>query len=118
MKPSSYIGIPYEEKDCWDLVRHIFNSELRLDIGDREKQSTGIKDGRWVEVARGNERPFDVVLIETTPLEKHVGLVTGKNRFLHTMKGVGSCEDYYNSIQWTHRVKKFYRRKALQYQVL
>lgn len=108
------IGLPYEQADCWDLVRLVYRNEFWIDLGSRWAQIAGIRDGDWTEV-QGGVKTFDVLLFRDGPLNKHVGVVIDpeKGRFLHTMKATGAVVSDYRSKQWKDRLQKIYRHRFL-----
>lgn len=112
-----FIGIPYEQLDCWDLVQAVYARYLDMDLGDRTEQSGHIKDGTWGEVNVEELQRYDVLVFDDG-FQPHVGLVIDGGRFLHTIAGVNSCVDSYKRSQWRDRLRKAYRHKRLAYMVV
>lgn len=108
-----YIGIPYEEMDCWDLVAYLYSNEFDIDLGDREAQAQGIQHGEWIEIDIGEERKHDVLVFSDSSLHKHVGICLDHGKFLHSIAGLNSCIDSYKRTMWSGRLRKVYRHKAL-----
>ncbi len=105
-----WVGIPYAQLRCWDLVAAVYFEMWDLYLGEPEDQLVGIKAGDWLPVAAGEERPGDVIVFDTSAHEPHVGLVLEQGKFLHTMSGLNSCCDSYRAMRWQSRIRKIYRR--------
>ena len=112
-----YIGIPYTEVNCWDLVRKIYQEVLGLDLGPEESQSNRYHYVDWQPVRRGYERVYDVLLFKDCSHTRHVGLVISEGRFIHNRRGCNSCIENYKATQWKDRLTAIYRHKRLAYPV-
>lgn len=125
---NKYIGILYRDKgrdfkgcDCWGLVRLIYQNEFDIvlpsyadnyldseeaveisDLINREKL-------HWKAVPLGQERVGDVVVLRLLGYPMHVGIVIGKNRMLHIMKGINSVVEDYTRVAWKNRVTGIFR---------
>ena len=103
-----YVSIPYEERNCWELVQAIYAAEFGLDIGEKDQWPQQVKDKAWFEVT--TPREGDVVLFKTTENAKHVGIVLGVNGYMiHTQRGSNSCIEAFTTRLWKNRVLGFYR---------
>lgn len=128
MWTNDFIRVPFEEKgrdrngvDCWGLVRLIYKERLGIDLPSL-LDYTSTKDRinisemvckeslKWVEIPKGEEKEFDVVIIEMLGLPIHVGVVVGNNMMIHCEKGSGTTVvNYKKEAQWFRRIKGFYR---------
>lgn len=99
MEYSSLIGIPYEEKNCWQLAVEFYRSVLGIELshifdgeapGSREDVSMLIlsNKGKFSEVK--SPEFGDLVLIKVFGIESHIAVYVGEGRILHTKKRVGS----------------------------
>lgn len=64
----------------------------------------------WDEVAPGDEREFDGLLMRERPL--HIGVVTTPGRTLHVERGRTSVIESYRASPLRHRIVGFYRLRA------
>lgn len=121
MNFSPYVGITYELRGCWELVRLFYLNELQIVLPtyaeqapDMERARLGAlieaERGAWIEV--DVERPGDAVLFRVMGELSHVGIVVGDGRFLHARPGVNSCIESYRLPTWSRRVEGFYRHRG------
>ena len=103
-----YISIPYEEKNCWELVQTIYAREYGLKIGDKDQWPREVRKKLWFEVTVPREG--DAVLFKTTENVKHVGVVLNTQGWMiHTQYGSNSCIECFTTRLWQNRVLGFYR---------
>lgn len=112
---SSLIGIPYEEKNCFDLTREFYRLVLGIELKhyfdgkdpgrDQTKALiyTNIGDFIKVEVPEFG----DIVLIKLYGVESHIAVYVGGDKILHTLKGAGSLLDRLG--RWDKNIVGFYR---------
>jgi len=99
---SNLIGIPYEEKNCWDICRdfylEILGVELKSYFDGVEVPSKEITNsliytnlGDFIRV----EGPIfgDLVLMRIFGIDSHIGIYIGGGKLLHTSKATGSHID-------------------------
>ena len=89
---ASYIGVPYAECHCWELVRRVYAEHLdvrlhpfaEIDPKDLRGVAREIGNGArdWTPVE--TPAPFDVVVMRLHRLPIHVGIVTRPGWLLHT----------------------------------
>jgi cell wall-associated NlpC family hydrolase len=123
-----YIGLPFREHgrgrhgaDCWGLVLLVAAErfDIRLpsyvagyastrDADDIGRLVRGQMD-MWREVARGRERPGDVVLMRLMNQPMHVGVVVARGWMLHIEEGIDACLERYDGAKWRRRVLGIYR---------
>jgi len=91
---AKYIGTPYTEAHCWELVRRVYAAERGIDLPSYGE----IDAAKLVEVARGmagaqadeiwvpvtNGEAFDVALLRGRAQVWHVGVMVGPRQMLHT----------------------------------
>jgi cell wall-associated NlpC family hydrolase len=93
------IGIPYEEKHCWDLATFFYSSVMGIEIshvfsgphpGDKEKVAMLIQSnkGKFQEVKVAQFG--DLVIIKLFGIENHIAVYLGNGYILHTTKRIGS----------------------------
>lgn len=94
----NFIGIPYEEMNCWQLVRYYYAKELSIELPTypidpddtfyvARTMVRAVKSGAWTR----HEQPVKhAVAVFCTKPEcraiNHVGIVISKTTFLHTFK--------------------------------
>jgi cell wall-associated NlpC family hydrolase len=124
------VGIPYRDKgcdtsgcDCWGLLRLVL-AELRgfalpslhehyaasFDRAAIAALAQAETSAAWDEVAPGDERELDGVLMRGEPL--HIGVVTSPGRTLHVERARTSVIESYRASPLRHRILGFYRFRA------
>jgi cell wall-associated NlpC family hydrolase len=122
-----FVGLSYADKgrgpayDCWGLLclvmRELCGVELPsysdqyVTAADRKALAALIADelNPWTEIATGEERVFDAVLMREGRFPRHVGVVTEPGRLLHVSAGETSMIERYREGPLKHRVVGFYR---------
>ncbi len=121
---SAYIGIPFEELNCYELLRRIYKDFFAIalpgqphdDPSDRRSYSKLMQAEavNWLPVEAGDERFGDVVLLHIFGLPCHIGFVAGGGMMVHAQRGTASTyESYRESLHWRERRKFFYRHPVL-----
>ena len=101
---AKYIGTPYAEAHCWELVRRVYAAERDIDLPtygeiDAAKlvevarvMAGAIEDARvaetWVPVTHGEA--FDVALLRGRAQVWHVGVMVGPRHMLHTERATNA----------------------------
>lgn len=124
MWTNGYIGIPFEELDCWQLCVRVYAQELGIqlpsfvsdyaDANDRAAlerifSEELAKPSRWRQVESGDEGEFDLALMRLSPLPTHVGLLTGDHRILHSLPGPGAVVESRQSLRLRGNVVGYFR---------
>ncbi len=131
-----YIGLPFKRYgrdrsgvDCWGLYRLALGEQTgnwvplyeqytfsdlppEEDKAERARVAAQIQEdlGRyWTQIPKGQEQPFDGVLMRIYGQPAHVGLVVAPGRMLHIEKGIDAAIEDYAGVHWRHRVLGFYR---------
>ena len=126
MDLSAYVGLPYQDRGCWELLRRVYREQLGIDVPDyaeaygrlearqRAQLAALIAAERrpWLAVQEGQERAGDAVLMRITGHPSHIGVVAEPGRFLHVFQGATACIESYRSPRWRPRLEGFYRHRA------
>lgn len=118
-----YIGIPFAEMDCWQLICHYYANELGIalpcyldeyvDADDilniRRIYDRETANRTWPAVA--DPRYPDLAVFKINGYLWHVGIVVDeiKKMMLHTQRGCSSVIERYDSMRWNRRLYGFYR---------
>ena len=98
---AKYVGRPYEESNCLDLVKEFYKEWFNLEIKsyyegatpDRYEAAALIKTNKG-DFQKVDKPQFgDLVLIKLFGLECHIGIVIGGGKFLHSARNIGSNID-------------------------
>jgi cell wall-associated NlpC family hydrolase len=139
--PVIYQGIPFRDRggdragcDCWGLITLIYREQLGIALPDYPEIAAGAsldkareiaaaaEGPEWSEVAAGDERAFDVVLMRGLVVHEgrkssrpiHVGCVFEPGLLTHIER---VCEvsvvNYRAHPRMRHRVEGFYRHRDL-----
>ncbi len=126
---NKYIKIPFKEKgrdengcDCWGLARLIYKDELNIDLPtlleynntqDKEQISDLYKKTSqcWISIAKGEEKPYDIVVLNMMGSPTHIAIVVKKGVMIHCEYGKGTTIAAYNdnSFQWFRKIRGIYR---------
>jgi cell wall-associated NlpC family hydrolase len=125
-----YVGLPFIDGgrdvvgvDCWGLVWLANRDERCIELPIYSDRYTSASDtvaintlikgeiGPWVEIAAGQEQPWDCVLIREGRLPRHIGLVVAPGRMLHIQRGFLSAIENYRSSKFKDRVVGLYRHR-------
>ena len=122
-----FVGLPFadhgresEGLDCWGGVRYVL-SEMRglrlpdygvgyTDVGDRDGIAATITAGLlegWEKITR--PEPFALVVFNIWKKPWHVGVVVGRNEFLHWPDGESSKIERLDAAVWEKRIEGYYR---------
>ena len=105
---SSLIGIPYDQLDCWGIVREFYRIVFNIDLKPyyetipktREMAKTIIYDS-MADFYEVNDRMFgDIFLIKMFGVESHIAVYLGNGTMLHTSKHSGCI------VERVHRWEK------------
>ena len=108
-----YISIPYEEVDCYGLVRLVYKEQYATELQPIESPDK-LED--WDVVFEGKGEPAikegDVLMFKDDPINRHVGIAIDEQYMLHTIKGVNSCLERWKRLNWRGRLVKVYRHHS------
>jgi cell wall-associated NlpC family hydrolase len=87
------LGEPYDTRDCWNLVRHLYLQGFGFDL----ERATESSAQRFQEVWYRGEgdllpvvQPWDLALFtnsDALPVGEHVGIVVDHQLFVHARQG-------------------------------
>jgi cell wall-associated NlpC family hydrolase len=116
-----YIGIPYVDMDCYELLVDFYKKEFNIDFHKVEYKRLNDRDADQVQelsrmVTRESDQVLtkvtnpnfgDIILIRVFGMPAHVGIFIGKGFFLHTTYATGSCLDRLKN--WKHKILGYYK---------
>jgi probable lipoprotein NlpC len=130
MNLNDYIGLPFAERgrtrdglDCWGLLALVYRERLGIELPSFAEAYTTTQDGEllsdliagnlgpWRDVARGQERTGDGVLMTLAGQPRHVGIVAMPGRVLHIERDMGSVIEPYTSPRISRRIVGFFRHR-------
>lgn len=97
---SSYVGRKYEETNCWELVREFYSKEFGVELSQYHDGATTLSRPQVAALVASNKGAFkeaafpapgNIVTISLYGVECHIGVCLGHGKFLHSIRGVGSC---------------------------
>lgn len=114
-----YIGIKWEEMDCWRLVVIILTDLCGIKIEDIEYSVSQPKEQLWSLVGKYQsnwtkvDKPDigDIILFELMD-RPHVAVYLGSQEFVHSTRYAGVCIERLSSPRWKRKVKGFYRHNS------
>jgi len=111
-----YIGTPYSELDCWEVVQRFYTEIKGIDlrIASRYSDPTNKKIiSRIVEVEKDNfykvdePRLGDIMLMRVDGVLAHVGIYLCPGKFFHTFKSTGCA--IVSIYTWAKKIEGYYR---------
>lgn len=119
---TKYIGKPYEEYNCFDLVKEFYKDHFDLDIC-HYYEGTQVPDKKTVEslvvTNKGDFEKFtspefgDIVVINLYGYSCHIGVCVGDGRFLHSVRKIGSCMEPLS--KYSRMIEGYYRHREHQH---
>lgn len=127
---NQYIKIPFidrgrsiEGADCWGLARIIYDYELDIvlpildhynNVLERDVLDSIVRAERtrWIDVLKGSEKPFDIIILNMAQLPVHVGIVVRPGVMIHCLRGSGTTVEDYRGIKgrkWENQIEGFCR---------
>lgn len=115
---TNYIGHPYEDLDCFELVKSFYRMEFNIDLKhywegethlDKKQAETLIISGVG-NFEKVTEPIFgDIVVVRLYGYACHIGVRLTEGLMLHTLRGVGSCIEPIKKYE--RMVEGYYRHK-------
>lgn len=113
-----YIGRPYKQYNCFDLVKEFYKDQFDLDLknyfdgpevpGRHEVQSLIVSNkGDFIQI--GVPEFGDIVIMFIRGIPCHMGVCIGGGKFLHAHEKADSCID--SLKRWSNMVEGFYRHR-------
>ena len=119
MNLSAYVGMPYQDRGCWELLRRVYAEQLSIELpsyadeylnaADQHDLARLIREKRtqWLRVDA--EQPGDGVLLNILGEPTHIGIVAEPGSMLHVVRNCTSVIESYRSPKWARRIEGFYR---------
>lgn len=125
-----YIRIPFVDRgrtregaDCWGLARLVYQDMLDIELPILDHYNNVLErevlDGivraertRWVDVPKGEEKPFDIIILNMKQLPVHIGVVVRLGVMLHCLRGAGTTVEDYRGVKgrkWENQIEGFCR---------
>jgi len=119
-----YIGLPYQDYDCFELVKFFYARELNIVIESEEYLSSKFmlldealsnkeKFAKFAEEQKSNFQRVDapqygdILLFKSWGIPAHVGIYINSSHFLHTQKRTDACMERFSN--WENRFLGYYR---------
>lgn len=107
---SNYIGISYDDINCYDLVKVVYCNEFDIVMPDfNGKEIVNDRLERWERVK--SPLPNDILLF-SRGVDRHVGLCVSDKTMLHTVDHKDSCIERFDRNQWANNLIAIYRYKG------
>ena len=98
MNLSKYIGRPYEEYNCFDLVKEFYMDQFGLDL--KNYYEGPVPDRKTIQsLVVTNKGDFslvedpqfgDIVVLKLYGYSCHIGVCIGEGKFIHSIRKTGS----------------------------
>lgn len=133
-----YMAIPFRDRgrdrqgcDCWGLARLILAERASIDVPPFDAIATddtpavahtiAAERGKFLEVERGAELPFDIVTMRAVCEvdgmawggEFHMGMVTMPGHLVHTERATGVQHVPFSHPTVRDRIRRIFRHPAL-----
>lgn len=116
---AKYIGIPYEEMNCFDLAKAVYKDAFDIElknyfegeVPNSHQVACLISSNKGDFVRVGKPQFGDLVILTVKGIECHLGIVLTDGRFLHSTKGVGSNMDRLD--RWNNLIAGYFRHREL-----
>lgn len=111
----NFIGVPYDEKDCWQLVILFYKMILSIDLVqynykdpfDNEEIAALVITHRDKFIPVEVPQFGDIIVLRVFGFPSHLGIYLNESQILHTTDKTGSIIDQFS--RWKTRVEGFYR---------
>lgn len=119
MDLSKYIGRPYEECNCLDLVKEFYWDQFNLKIKNyfegqvpdrRDVESIIVSQKGDFALVTGKPEFGDIVVIKLYGIECHIGVCLGDGSFIHSIRGTGSVME--RLVKYGRLIAGFYRHRG------
>lgn len=119
------LGRDHQGVDCWGLAVLIYREDLGIALPhldtcyahtramDEMAETIRHECVRWVEVERGDERPYDIILLREAGIPVHVGIITRAGEYVSAERDAGVCLGRYPRPMRPNFVFGIYRHPAL-----
>ena len=117
-----YIGLPFEQYNCWQLMCEVYNTEFDISLPHFENEYENSKDAKNIKAIYEREfkrfkkiehqKDFCFIVIRMQGQPWHCGLVVDTNVMLHTERGIGAVCQRFNTLEWKNRVIGYYEYQS------
>jgi cell wall-associated NlpC family hydrolase len=114
-----YIGLEFEDYNCWQLVALIYKREFNIEIPTYEDEYKNALDrdaiaeiyARELQVWVKTDEPKvpDVVVCRVKGQPWHAGTMVTPGIMLHTQRHLNAIIEHYDRFTWKNRIIGFYR---------
>lgn len=120
----NYIGLPYQTRGCWELVRLFYLEEMGIELPSYADEYAKLTHDEQQEIAvliRAERSDWqevtdphcgDVILLRIFGEPSHIGVVLGEGKMLHVFRDSTSCIESYLGPKWAPRVDSFWRHRC------
>lgn len=116
---NKYIGTPFEDCNCWQLICRVYRDQLGIELPDLEARYEDPQDRAAIKklyhselarIWRRTDMPelFTAVVFRIRGQLWHVGLVLTDKFMLHSFENVDCVIESYGASAWRHRIEGFY----------
>jgi len=119
---ADYVGIPFEQYNCWQLVCLVYQKQFGITLCDYGKEYKDFSDRenikkiyeREFNIWQPIEKPAfgDIIVLRILGQPWHAGIVISKRFMLHTEKNLQSIVEGYNGLIWKNNIIGYYRLPA------
>jgi cell wall-associated NlpC family hydrolase len=117
---NDYIGLPFEEFNCWDLFRKVYREQFNIHLPDFKNEYNSHMDGRRIKKIMRRElylnwskkeipKIGDGIALNIRDEPWHVGIVVSDESMLHTYNKISSCIESFKGPMWQNNIVGFYR---------
>lgn len=115
---SKLIGTPYEQLDCWGVVREFYKLVFNLELKQYYEEVPETRDMarnivyasmKDFEEVKGPRQFGDIFLIRLFGIESHIAVYLGNGTMLHTSKHSGCLIE--KTVRWERLIVGTYRIK-------
>ena len=111
------LGAPYEQYNCWALLRVLFQEGWQLDLDADPAAAVAQFQELWFQSDDRDPlvlvQPWDVLILRTRGIaSSHVGVMYNETHFVHTRKKIGVCLEPFR-VGWRHRLLQIGRLRRL-----
>ncbi len=114
-----YIGLPFEQFNCWQLVCKVYREQLGIRLPNLEGRYGSPDDKKAVRDLYNTELPrvwqrvehpdiFTAVVFNVCGQPWHVGVIVAKTFMLHTFNKIDAVIERYTNKVWNRRIEGFY----------
>jgi cell wall-associated NlpC family hydrolase len=116
----AYIGLPFVEIDCYNLVRKVYAEQFTIDLPDLTEEYKNAFDidsisGLYVREIGQNWILLEEPVFGCVPVFRvkgqlwHCGMVVNRDLMLHTQdESINSCLELFDSLEWKNKRVGFY----------